>query len=110
MAKNKNKKKSLAVSASQSDIDQAQSLFEQYHEIAQALHSSSDQQQAEIALESVASETEAAQMALLKLLARTSDPEAADVLLALNTLSPLKDVRKEARRGLIQLEQSKTRP
>jgi len=110
MAKNKNKKKSPALSVSQSDAEQAQSLFEQYHEIAQALRSSSDQQQAEVALESVTSEAEAAQMVLLKLLARTSDTEAADVLLALNTLSPLKDVRKEARRGLIQLEQSKTYP
>jgi len=111
MAKNKNKnKKSPALSVSQGDNEQAQSLFEQYHEIAQALHSSSDQQQAEVALESVTGESEAVQMALLKMLARTQETDAADVLLALNTLSPLKDVRKEARRGLIQLEQSKTYP
>lgn len=110
MAKNKHKKKGSALSVSQSDSEQAQSLFEQYHEIAQALHGSSDQQQAEIALESVTGEPETVQMALLKQLARTSDAEAADVLLALNTLSPLKEVRKEARRGLIQLEQSKTYP
>ena len=110
MAKNKNKKKSPTISVSQSDTEQAQSLFEQYHEIAQALRSSSDRQQAEVALESASSAVEAAQMALIKLLAKTNDTEAADILLALNTLSPLKDVRKEARRGLIQLEQSKTYP
>ncbi len=109
MAKNKNKK-SPALSINQGDNEQAQSLFEQYHEIAQALHSSSDQQQAEVALESVTGESEAVQMALLKTLARTQETDAADILLALNALSPLKDVRKEARRGLIQLEQSKTYP
>jgi tetratricopeptide (TPR) repeat protein len=109
VAKNKNKKKSPAA-ASQSDSKQAQSLFEQYHEIAQALRSSSDQPQAEVALESVSNEPEAVQMALLKLLAKTNDADAANVLLALNTLSPLKEVRKEARRGLIRLEQSKTYP
>jgi tetratricopeptide (TPR) repeat protein len=106
VAKNKNKKKSPIAADSQ----QAQSLFEQYHEIAQALRSSSDQQQAEVALESVSNEPETVQMALLKMLARTDDVDAANVLLALNTLSPLKEVRKEARRGLIRLEQSKTYP
>ncbi len=110
MAKNKNKKQLSLVPTNQSDAQQAHSLFEQYHVIAGGLHSSSDQQQAEVALEDITGEPEGIQLALLKSLARTRDTDAADVLLALNVLSPLKTVRKEARRGLLQLEQSKISP
>lgn len=46
----------------------------------------------------------------MKALAKQRDVDAADVLLALNELAPAKAVRKEARRGLIQLASSKIYP
>src|SRR5690242_19469646 len=53
---------------------------------------------------------EAVQLALLKNLGRTNDSAAADVTSAINTLSPHKEIRKEARRALIRLESSRTYP
>jgi tetratricopeptide (TPR) repeat protein len=53
---------------------------------------------------------EGVQIALLKELAKENHVDAADVLIALNELSPLKSVRKEAKRSLIRLEGMKIRP
>jgi tetratricopeptide (TPR) repeat protein len=50
------------------------------------------------------------QMGLLKALARVHDGDAADLLLAVHELAPIKAVRKEARRGLIQLAGAKIYP
>lgn len=90
--------------------DQVQRLFETYHQVAKALHGSANQNQAEEALSAVNSLSEAAQVAFLKTLAKENDSDAADVLVAINTLSPHKEVRKEARRSLIRLEATKTYP
>ena len=54
--------------------------------------------------------SESAQLALLKELSKEYQVDAADVLTALNELSPLKSVRKEARRSLIRLEGTKIYP
>jgi len=95
---------------SQEDTLQAQQQFVEYHQIAQALRNSIEPAQAEAALAAISSMPEAAQMALLKALGKEHTIDSADVLLAVNTLAPLKEVRKEARRSLIQLEATKTYP
>lgn len=87
-----------------------QQLLAQYHQIATNLHSSHTQDEAETAITDIDELSEAAQMALLKSLAREQNSDAADVLQALHELSPNKAVRKEARRGLIRLEGSKVYP
>src|SRR5260370_13779847 len=49
-------------------------------------------------------------MALLKELSKEHENDAADVLIAVNELSPIKNVRKEARRSLIRLEELRVYP
>jgi len=92
------------------DNAQLEHLLEQRHEIAEELHNSTSRAQAETALAELISTDEADQMALLKALAKQQDPDAADVLLAINELTPNKAIRKEARRGLIQLAGAKIYP
>ncbi len=104
------RKKDTHSIVSQEDDTQVQHLLGQFHEIAHALHSSTDQTQAEVALADISSASEAAQMGLLKALSKEQDSDAADVLIAINQLSPIKEVRKEARRSLIRLEGSKIYP
>src|SRR6266513_2702296 len=89
---------------------QLEHLLEQRHEIAKKHHNSTSKAQAEIALAELTSIDEAAQMALLKALAKLQDTDAADVLLAMNELTPNKAIRKEARRALIQLAGAKIYP
>ncbi|HEX6551261.1 MAG TPA: tetratricopeptide repeat protein [Ktedonobacteraceae bacterium] len=71
---------------------------------------STTREQAEAALAEINSMTEAAQVALSKALAKERHTDAADVLLAINELSPVKGARKEARRSLIQLQGAKIYP
>src|SRR5438067_1677033 len=104
------KKKHLSLHVSQEDKTQAQRVFEQYHQIADALRLSTTREQAEAALAEINSMTEPAQMALFKALAKDRHTDAADVLLAINELSPVKGARKEARRSLIQLQGAKIYP
>ncbi|QBD81863.1 tetratricopeptide repeat protein [Ktedonosporobacter rubrisoli] len=89
---------------------QIQSLLKVYHQIASNLHNSTDQSQVEQALTDIYKLPEQAQVALLKALAKENEVDAADIFAALNALSPLKEVRKEARRSLIRLEGSKIYP
>ncbi len=63
-----------------------------------------DQQQAESVLSEINTLPERVQIALLKALAKEHHTDAADVLTAISEWSPMKEVRKEARRALIQLE------
>src|SRR5437588_3731792 len=49
-------------------------------------------------------------MALLKALSREYHQDAADVLVAINALSQLKSIRKEARRSLLRLEEARIYP
>src|SRR6266704_3459172 len=98
------KKKTSQIPVSLENTTQAQDLLDRYHEIARNLHESTNQEQVEAALAEINNMTEGAQMALLKALSREHHTDAADVLVAINELSPTKSVRKEARRSLIGLQ------
>lgn len=89
---------------------QAQPLLDQYHKIAGELRRSFSVDQVEPALTNINDLPEAVQVALLKALAKEQHVDAADVLLAINELSPLKNIRKEARRALIHLEEARIYP
>ena len=103
-------KKSQQPIIPQGDDTHVQHLVEQRQSIAESLRGSSSRIQAETALAPITGNAEGTQLALLKALAKQRDVDAADVLLALNELAPDKAVRKEARRGLIQLASSKIYP
>src|SRR6266480_4451529 len=102
MAKIKKKTSQIPVSAE--NTSQAQDVLDRYHEIARNLHESTNQAQAEAVLAEINNLPEGAQMALLKDLSRERHTDAADVLVAINELSPTKSVRKEAKRSLIGLQ------
>ena len=102
MAKIKKKTSQIPVSLEHST--QAQHLLDRYHEIAENLHASNNQEQAEAALAEINAMPEGVQMALLKALSKEHHTDAADVLIAINELSPTKSIRKEARRSLIGLQ------
>ncbi|HVB21292.1 MAG TPA: tetratricopeptide repeat protein [Ktedonobacteraceae bacterium] len=104
------KKKQQTPRVSQEDTIQAQHIFAQYHQIATELHASTSRTQVEAALSPVSKLSEAAQIALLKMLAKEPHADAADLLLAINEASLIKEVRKEAKRSLIQLQGAKIYP
>jgi len=104
------KKKNTQISVSQEDSKQAQQKLEQYHQIANNLHESADQMQAETALTEINNMPEGAQIALVKALSKEPHTDAADFLAAINELSPSKNVRKEAKRSLICLEEARIYP
>ncbi|MDQ6644888.1 MAG: hypothetical protein M3Y76_10600 [Chloroflexota bacterium] len=95
---------------SQEENAQVQHLLEQLHGIANTLHASTNEEEAKGALSEINNLTEAAQVALLKALSKEHESDAADIVLALNELSPNKSVRKEARRSLFRLEEAKVYP
>ncbi|HET9921481.1 MAG TPA: tetratricopeptide repeat protein [Ktedonobacteraceae bacterium] len=103
-------KKESKFGVSPEDEALVEQLLAQYHQIATNLHSSENPDEAEAALDDIHAMPESAQMALLKALSKEQNSDAADVLLALNELSPDKAMRKEARRGLIRLEGAKVYP
>src|SRR5260221_4410940 len=103
-------KKESATSISAEESTQVQHQLAQYHQLAQSLHSSSNQAEAEEQLHVINGLAEASQVSLLKALSKERDSDAADVVVALNELSPLKSIRKEARRSLIRLEEVKIYP
>src|SRR5438874_733870 len=98
------KKKTSQIPVSEENTSQAQDVLDRYHEIAKNLHESTNQEQMESALAEINNMPEGAQMALLKDLSRERHTDAADVLVAINELSPTKSVRKEAKRSLIGLQ------
>src|SRR6266516_218175 len=104
------RKKETDTVVSQEDNAQVQHLLGQFHQIAGNLHGSSSQEEAEAVLSDINSMPEAGQLALLKALSKEHDSDAADVLIAINELSPDKSIRKEARRSLIRLEGAKVYP
>lgn len=103
-------KKQAPFVLSQEEQNQVQQLLAQYNQIAQALHSSKQQPEAEAALLPITELSEGVQIAYLKALSKENTTDAANVVAALNALAPAKEVRKEARRSLIRLESAKTRP
>jgi len=98
------KKRTSQIPVSEENTSQAQDVLDRYHEIARNLHESTNQEQMESALAEINNMPEGAQMALLKDLSRERHTDAADVLVAINELSPTKSVRKEAKRSLIGLQ------
>jgi tetratricopeptide (TPR) repeat protein len=102
--------KQKGASVPQADDARQAHLLEQRHEIAEELHNSTSRAQAETALAELTTIDEASQMALLKALAKQHDTDSADLLLAINELTPNKAIRKEARRALIQLAGAKVYP
>jgi len=102
--------KKTNTSVPRGDDAQVQALLEKRHEIAAELHNSTSRAQAETALARLTDIDESTQMVLLKALAKQQDTDAADVLLAINELTPNKAIRKESRRALIQLAGAKIYP
>jgi tetratricopeptide (TPR) repeat protein len=103
-------KKEPTIQLSPEEITQTDDLFSQYPSLAEQLHSSQDQAQIEAVLTPISNLSEAAQLVLIKTLAKANRSAAADILVAINAFSPQKEIRKEARRGLLRLESAKTRP
>jgi tetratricopeptide (TPR) repeat protein len=95
---------------SEDENTQVQHLLTNYHQLAHNLRQSTDQAHIEAALSTIDALSEQAQLALLKALAKENTTDAADLLLAVNTVSTQKEARKEARRSLIRLESTKTYP
>jgi Flp pilus assembly protein TadD len=89
---------------------QIEQLLAHYPQIAQALHDSAELAEAEKALMPITDLSETTQYAYLKALAKENTVDAANILAAMHTLSPLKEVQKEARRSLIRLEATKIYP
>src|SRR5260370_22586049 len=104
------RKEETPPAVSQEDAAQVQRLLRQFHKVANNLHTSTSQNEAETALADVINLPEAAQLALLKALSKERDADAADMLLAINELSPDKAIRKEARRSLIRLQEAPIYP
>src|SRR5260370_37661602 len=98
-------KEDTTAGVSQEDAAQVQRLLRQFHKVANNLHTSTSQNEAETALADVINLPEAAQLALLKALSKQRDADSADMLLAINELSPDKAIRTEARRSLIRLQE-----
>src|SRR5205085_6943006 len=92
------------------DDTRVQQTLEQVHQIAENLHTGTNREQAEAALSEIFSMPESAQLALIKALIKERNTDAADVLEAIHELSPKKEVRKEARRSLIRLEEARVYP
>ena len=104
------RKKESVPFLSEEENTQVQYLLENYQPIAQALRQSTDQAHIENALSAIDELSEAAQVVLLKALAKENTIDAADILIAVNTVSTQKEARKEARRSLIRLEGAKIYP
>ncbi len=104
------RKKEGKMPVSQEDNAQAQHLLAQFHQIAGHLHASRSQAEVETALNDITSMPESAQTAFLKALSRERDVDAADILQAMYEFSPVKPIRKEARRCLIGLEEARIYP
>jgi tetratricopeptide (TPR) repeat protein len=103
-------KKTSRIPVSPENTSQTQDLLDKYHEIAKNLHESTNQAQAEAVLAEINNLPEGTQMTFLKSLSRERHADAADVLIAINELSPIKNVRKEARRSLIGLQGARIYP
>ena len=95
---------------SQEDNAQVQQLLAEYQQNAQQIRQSKDAAQVESVLAPINALSENTQIAFVKALARENNTDAADILVAVNALSPQKEVRKEARRSLIRLEGAKIYP
>lgn len=88
----------------------AQHLLTQYPQLAQQLRKSRNEAQIEVALAPIMNAPQDVQLAFLSALGKEKTTAAADLLLAINTYTSAKEVRKEARRSLIRLESANIYP
>lgn len=88
----------------------ATTLLQQYRTIATELARSVTQEATQASLEPIQSQDETTQITFLKVLGKEKTIEAANIAQAIQTLSPSKEIRKEARRRLLQLEASNIYP
>src|SRR5215831_13795412 len=94
------KKHTHQVPASQANIEQVREQLTRYHFIAAALETNTEAAQDEETLAPITSLDENTQIILVKELGKELTQAAADVLQAIYTYAPGKEVRKEARRSL----------
>jgi hypothetical protein len=99
--------KHTTTSLSPEEQQHIERLLAQSHKIAELLHTSMDEKQVQAALMPINNLSEAAQLTFVKALSRQNESHAADILAAIHALDSSKDLRKEARRGLLRLESSK---
>jgi tetratricopeptide (TPR) repeat protein len=104
------KKKNRPEDNTPADEAGVQAFLAQYHEVAEELHASADVQQVEAILPGSDELAETTQLALMKSLGKEHHSDAADILTAFNECSPIKSVRKEARRSLIRLQEQRIYP
>jgi tetratricopeptide (TPR) repeat protein len=90
-------------------VDEA-ALLARVPELAQAVRASTTQAEAEAAITEITGLPAQTQGSFIKALSKQKTGEAADLLLALNTYAPGKEIRKEARRALLRLESTQVRP
>ncbi len=95
---------------SREENERVQHLLDQLHQIAGELHASTNKEEAEAVLTDINRLSEPSQIAFLKAVSREHASDAADIVIALNELSPNKNIRKEARRSLLRLESAKVYP
>ena len=81
-----------------------------YPGYAQALHATTYARQAQEALSPLLAQSEPVQQALIQGLGKQVTQEAADLLQALHEMATTKELRKEARRSLLRLENAKITP
>src|SRR5258707_545054 len=103
-------KKQQPAQWTQDEEEQIQVLLAQRQTMAEGLHGCTGRAEAETLLGPIHAARETVQLGLVKALVRAHDAEAADVLLALHELAPEKEVRKEAKRALLQLAGAKIVP
>ncbi len=101
------RKKEAEVATSVEEQGQIQQFLDNYQQIADTLHKSTDQAEIEDALSAFNNQAEAIQIAILKALGKEQSAAAADVLAAINAVNQHKEARKEARRSLLRMEASK---
>jgi len=92
---------------SENENTQLHAILEREQALAQQIRNSTTQAQAEAALYDITTLAEPVQIAFLKTSLKEPTRDTADIATALNAFSPLKEVRKEARRSLLRLDTAK---
>ncbi|GHO67114.1 hypothetical protein KSC_060060 [Ktedonobacter sp. SOSP1-52] len=104
------RKKEPAFSLTDEEQQQQQHLLTHYHTLAESLRESTDASSIEHVLQEILQYTPELQQTIAKELSKEQHSDAADILLALHSVSPNKEVRKEARRALLRLENASIKP
>ncbi|GHO45281.1 tetratricopeptide repeat protein [Ktedonospora formicarum] len=104
------RKKETTITLTDEEQQQIQHLLTQYHDLARRLKPDADIASTVSTLDELLALSPTAQLAMLKELGKEQNSDAANVLLAINTVSQDKEVRKEARRSLLRLEGVSVQP